>query len=117
MSIARTAALAAYCKVALKQCWLKKTVTPLELARYVVLNPLRAKLVRRIEQWPWSSYRATGNLEAKSKRLTADFVLAQFGATSTFDGQIGGLRAEYAGRLEIAQHHKIRVSLRDVRKR
>jgi hypothetical protein len=31
----------------------------LELARYVVLNPLRAKMVRRLEQWPWSSYRAT----------------------------------------------------------
>ena len=27
----------------------------LELARYVVLNPLRAKMVKRLEAWPWSS--------------------------------------------------------------
>ena len=31
----------------------------LELSRYVVLNPLRAKMVRRVEQWRWSSYLAT----------------------------------------------------------
>ena len=31
----------------------------LELARYVVLNPVRATgMVRRIEGWPWSSYPA-----------------------------------------------------------
>lgn len=28
----------------------------LELARNVVLNPLRAKMVKRLEAWPWSSY-------------------------------------------------------------
>jgi len=31
----------------------------LELARYVVLNPVRADRVRGPEEWPWSSYRAT----------------------------------------------------------
>jgi putative transposase len=31
----------------------------LELARYVVLNPLRARMVKRLEAWPWSSYPAT----------------------------------------------------------
>lgn len=31
----------------------------LELSRYVVLNPVRARLVRQARQWPWSSYRAT----------------------------------------------------------
>ena len=31
----------------------------LECARYVVLNPLRATLVQRLEPWPWSGYRAT----------------------------------------------------------
>ncbi len=34
----------------------------LELARYVVLNPVRAGLVARPEDWPWSSYRATVGL-------------------------------------------------------
>lgn len=31
----------------------------LELCRYVVLNPVRAKVVKRPEAWPWSSYRFT----------------------------------------------------------
>lgn len=31
----------------------------LELCRYVVLNPVRAGLVKRIDQGEWSSYRAT----------------------------------------------------------
>ena len=35
----------------------------LELCRYVVLNPVRAKLVDRSEDWPWSSYRATAGIE------------------------------------------------------
>jgi REP element-mobilizing transposase RayT len=30
----------------------------LELARYVVLNPVRARMVEAPEQWPWSSYGA-----------------------------------------------------------
>lgn len=31
----------------------------LELCRYIVLNPVRARLVRLPEDWAWSSYRAT----------------------------------------------------------
>ncbi|MBV7534629.1 transposase [Duganella sp. sic0402] len=27
-----------------------------ELSRYVVLNPIRAKVVPKLDQWPWSSY-------------------------------------------------------------
>jgi REP element-mobilizing transposase RayT len=34
----------------------------LELCAYVVLNPVRAGLVRAPEDWPWSSYRATAGL-------------------------------------------------------
>jgi REP element-mobilizing transposase RayT len=52
----------------------------LELARYVVLNPLRAKMVRRLEQWPWSSYRATCGQDAVPAWLQIDFVLSQFGS-------------------------------------
>jgi putative transposase len=50
----------------------------LELARYVVLNPLRAKLVRRLEQWPWSSYTATCGQAPKPNWLHTDFILSQF---------------------------------------
>ena len=35
----------------------------LEACRYVVLNPVRAGLVERPEQWSWSSYRACAGLE------------------------------------------------------
>ena len=33
-----------------------------ELAAYVVLNPVRARIVDRAEDWPWSSYRASAGL-------------------------------------------------------
>ena len=46
----------------------------LELARYVVLNPLRAKRVRRLARWRWSSYPATCGQAAKPDWLQVDFV-------------------------------------------
>ncbi len=53
----------------------------LELARYVVLNPVRAGLVAQPEDWPWSSYRATVGLPVSeaSKSLTSSWLLGQFG--------------------------------------
>lgn len=50
----------------------------LDLARYVVLNPLRAKMVRQLERWPWSSYRATCGQAPKPDWLQTDFILSQF---------------------------------------
>ena len=52
----------------------------LELARYVVLNPLRAKMVRQLNHWPWSSYLATCGRTPKPDWLQTDFILAQFSA-------------------------------------
>jgi REP element-mobilizing transposase RayT len=51
----------------------------LELARYVVLNPLRAKMIRRMESWPWSSYLATCGQVDSPSWLQSDWILAQFG--------------------------------------
>ena len=51
----------------------------LELARYVVLNPLRAKMVKRLETWPWSSYLATYGQAELPLWLQTDWLLAQFG--------------------------------------
>jgi putative transposase len=51
----------------------------LELARYVVLNPLRARMVRRLENWPWSSYLATCGQTPVPEWLHIDWILAQFG--------------------------------------
>ena len=50
----------------------------LELARYVVLNPVRAKMVRSACDWPWSSYRATSGQTTAPKFLSTDWLLSQF---------------------------------------
>ncbi|RJQ48551.1 MAG: addiction module toxin RelE [Gammaproteobacteria bacterium] len=51
----------------------------LELARYVILNPLRANRVKRLEAWPWSSYRSTCGQAGSPAWLQTDWILAQFG--------------------------------------
>ena len=51
----------------------------LEVCRYVVLNPLRAKAVERLEQWKWSSYGVTAGLREDPSWLALDWVLSQFG--------------------------------------
>jgi putative transposase len=50
----------------------------LELARYVVLNPVRARMVRSCKDWRWSSYRATAGLDSALPFLTTDWILTQF---------------------------------------
>lgn len=55
----------------------------LELARYVVLNPLRAKMIERLEDWPWSSYPATCGQAPLPSWLQTDWILAQFGESRT----------------------------------
>ncbi|WP_425470238.1 hypothetical protein [Thiocapsa rosea] len=51
----------------------------LELARYVVLNPVRAGMVGAPGDWPWSSYRATvGEEIAVPAFLETDWVLRAF---------------------------------------
>ena len=50
----------------------------LEVCRYVVLNPVRARMVERPEDWKWSSYRATAGRETPATCLTIDWVLGQF---------------------------------------
>jgi REP element-mobilizing transposase RayT len=51
----------------------------LELARYVVLNPLRAKMVQRLDAWMWSSYPATCGQTASPAWLQTGWILRQFG--------------------------------------
>lgn len=50
----------------------------LELARYVVLNPVRAGMVRKAGAWPWSSYAAMIGSEAAPSWLQTDWILGQF---------------------------------------
>ncbi|MBH0178535.1 MAG: addiction module toxin RelE [Nitrospira sp.] len=51
----------------------------LELCRYVVLNPVRARSTRKPDSYPWSSYRATAGLAPTPSCLTVDWLLSQFG--------------------------------------
>ncbi len=50
----------------------------LELSRYVVLNPVRARMVKRPNQWPWSSYHAMVGAQNPPKWLIVDALLGQF---------------------------------------
>ena len=51
-----------------------------ELARYVVLNPVRAGMVESPEQWAWSSFRAMAGHGNRPPWLTIDWILGQFGS-------------------------------------
>jgi len=50
----------------------------LEVCRYVVLNPVRAKAAKSIEDWKWSSYRATAGKDKSHPCLTTDWISGQF---------------------------------------
>jgi REP element-mobilizing transposase RayT len=52
----------------------------LEVCRYVVLNPVRAKAVKKPEQWRWSSYQATAGIEKPHPCLSTEWILNQFGS-------------------------------------
>lgn len=51
----------------------------LEACRYVVLNPVRAKMVEAPEEWKWSSYRGTAGIKTPHFSLATDWILGQFG--------------------------------------
>ena len=49
----------------------------LELCRYIVLDPVRAGMIERPEDYPWSSCRATAGLSPEPPFLHSDGILAQ----------------------------------------
>ena len=51
----------------------------LELARYVMLNPVRAGICDLPEDWPWSSYRAMLGRVTPPAWLQVQWLLSQFG--------------------------------------
>jgi REP element-mobilizing transposase RayT len=55
----------------------------MELSRYVVLNPVRARMVALPAEWPWSSYRAIIGVNDAPSWLQHDRMLAQFGSHRT----------------------------------
>lgn len=53
----------------------------LELSRYIVLNPVRAKIVLSVIDWPWSSYHPTINQLTRPSWLSTEFMLSLFSQT------------------------------------
>jgi REP element-mobilizing transposase RayT len=51
----------------------------LELSRYIVLNPVRAGLCRRAQDWLWSSHRAVMKTAPKPRFLELEWLVLQFG--------------------------------------
>ncbi|VAW64050.1 FIG00759408: hypothetical protein [hydrothermal vent metagenome] len=51
----------------------------LELSRYIVLNPVRAQMVRSAVNWRWSSYRAMIGQIKTPVFLESDWILSAFG--------------------------------------
>jgi hypothetical protein len=68
-----------------------------DLSRYIHLNPVRAGIVKRPLEYPWSSYRYFIGKDKKPQWLTTEFVLGDFGG----EGRIGfGRYREYVERGE-----------------
>jgi putative transposase len=51
-----------------------------DVSRYIALNPVRAGLAGKAEDWPWSSYRTTIGIEKPPVWLTVEWILGQYGA-------------------------------------
>ena len=62
-----------------RESYLKRVV------RYVVLNPVRARLVQQAVDWPWSTYRATAGQEAAPEWLSLEWLDWAFAATAQAD--------------------------------
>ncbi|MBN2581341.1 MAG: transposase [Pirellulales bacterium] len=54
----------------------------LEVSRYLHLNPVRARLVRRPEDWPWSSFAGYRQVRRTLSWVTYHRVLGEFGTDS-----------------------------------
>ena len=61
-----------------KSILLKKDSHLLELARYIILNPVRAGICIDPEEYLWSSFRATLGLSREPQFLETKWILAQF---------------------------------------
>ena len=63
-----------------KAILVQKEAHLLELSRYVVLNPVRARMTSAPADWPWSSYAFCATDQFVPPWLDADWLLGQFGS-------------------------------------
>jgi hypothetical protein len=66
-----------------KAILVQKDAYLLEVARYIALNPVRARIVRIAKAWRWSSYRVTAGYEENAACLTTEWILA--GITAQYE--------------------------------
>lgn len=72
----------------------------LEACRYIVLNPVRAKIVEDPDKWTWSSYSATAGLVKPHACLSREWILLQFASERKAAGKAyrefvrGGIQAD-----------------------
>jgi REP-associated tyrosine transposase len=71
----------------------------LTLSRYVVMNPVRAGLATRPEEWPWGSYRAIAGLGPVPAFLSTTSTLRLFG-----EGSDAILRERFASFVTEPEH-------------
>lgn len=62
-----------------KNVLVEKESYGLELSRYIALNPVKAHMVARPEDWPWSSYAARAGFKKPAAWLTIGPLMSQFG--------------------------------------
>ena len=100
----------------------------LELARYVVLNPVRAGIVRRAEDYRWSSLRATLGFEPMPRWLKPDEIVAPFGSAarylefvregigraSPWESLRGGVLGSEAFARRVGAHVEVRTAEREI---
>lgn len=78
-----------------------------ELVRYIVLNPVRAKMVARPEEYAWSSYRATCGLEPAPEWLALERLAPHFGEPDSWQGNYRGYVEEKLGSDERLWDHRV----------
>jgi len=71
-----------------------------EVVRYVVLNPVRANMVERPEDYRWSSYRATAGLETSAAWLAIDSIIPYFGEPNSWQTNYRAWVADKVGSTE-----------------
>ena len=81
-----------------KAILVEKEAYLLELARYIVLNPVRAKMVESPECWPWSSYLVTIGLKTSPAWFDRNWLLSQFSDRN--DAAVQGYREFVANGLQ-----------------
>ena len=58
-----------------------------EVCRHVVLNPVRLELVKKADQWRWSSYRPLANGSTEPKWLNQNWLDEQFQGNSNYSNK------------------------------